>query len=256
MILLDRRVGSRELFDPLTRFGVRVRLTTLPFGDLRFAGHGPGGLLRIGLERKRVDEILSAVHDTRFRGRQVPGLLRSYDRVYVVVEGLWRPDPASGTLMVRRGSGWVDTTYSGQRAVYSTIDHFLSSLEQKARMTIRRTSGLSETAYVVWSLYTWWQKEWAAHRSCYAVDSVGPDAAILDGQPLVRKIAAQLPGIAWSRSRAVADEFRSVRRMANAGAWAWAKIRVPTSGRTKRVVRIGLKTARRIVQAIAEEKRN
>lgn len=221
MILIDDRVGSRELEQPLKQFGVSVRVRRLEFGDVSFPGCGPGGPARIGIERKTVSDLLSCIADKRFSGHQLPGLLRFYDRVYVIVEGPYKPDPKSGLLLCRERGEW---RVARTRLLYAHFDHFLASLVHRAAVTVLRSGGFAETAWLVWSRYEWWQKPWDAHRSIYAVEEAVPDAAIIEPRTFVRSMAAQIPYIGWTRSKWCEDHFDSVHQMVNASIREWREV--------------------------------
>ena len=231
---VDRRIGSVELAAPLRRLGAPVEIVTLPFADAAFVGHGPTGEARIGVERKKVTELLGALSNPRFIGRQVPGLLRSYDVVWLLVEGPARCGREGELLLYNRPAGYGRQTHS-----YLDFERFLLTLQQKAGLHIMRTDGMAETVHWLYALHGWWQKPWAKHQSAYEVGITTPDAALLTPQTVLRKVAAQLPGIGWTRSASVEQAFPDVRAMATAPRRAWEAIEG-----------IGPTTARRVIRAL------
>ncbi len=242
MLNIDRRVGSEELAAPLKRMGVRVELTTLDCADVAWTGNGPGVRdgkelpSTVGVERKKVSEILACFGDSRFVSRQLPKLLDTYDVVWLLVEGVYTAERdgrlKTGSLFGPR------VTHS-----YEALTGFLLTLQQKAGVRVVRTASFTETIHWLHTAYRWWQRPWAKHQSAYALDTVRvPYDATLAKQPgVVRLVAAQLPGVGWQRSEAVAKHFATVRDMAGAGWREWAKI----DG-------IGEVSARRIVAALAK----
>ena len=104
MILIDNRTGSKELF-PLFPKG-SAKLCHLPFGDFSFVGNGPDEMpLNIGIERKQIREVAGEMSAGRLVGHQVPGLLATYQVVYLIVEGRWRGIPRRAYSKPRGGSG-------------------------------------------------------------------------------------------------------------------------------------------------------
>lgn len=232
---VDRRIGSGEFAVPLRRLGAKVDVTTLPYADIAFDGLGRDNVpVRIGVERKKVTELLGAFSNPRFTGRQVPGLLRSFDVVWLLVEGPARCGPDGELRLFNRVAG-----YGYHRHSYVDFERFLLTLQQKAGIHIMRTDGFTESVHWLYALYGWWQKPWEAHQSAYEVGVATPDAAFLRPQTLVRKVAAQLPGIGWTRSAAVEKVFADVRTMATAPRRAWEAIEG-----------IGPTTARRVTRAL------
>ena len=60
MILLDRRIGSSDLYQPLRACNLPVELTTLESADVAWLGRGPEGVpTPIGVEIKRIGDLLN-----------------------------------------------------------------------------------------------------------------------------------------------------------------------------------------------------
>lgn len=232
--LIDDRVGSAEFFEPLKRMGVRVRSQRLPCADIAWSGYGPSGNVSVGVERKKLSEILACFGDSRFVSRQLPQLVQSYDVVWLLIEGVYGVE-RDGSLSTGRMFG-PRRTHS-----YEQVMGFLLTLQQKAGVRITRTASFTESVWWLHTTYRWWQKPWEKHQSAYALDTVRMpyDTTIAQAPNLIRLTAAQLPGIGWQRSELVAKHFTSVREMCDAGWREWAKV----DG-------IGEATARRIVAAL------
>lgn len=207
---VDPRVGSAYSGDfnfrrHLKRAGVPVRERRLDFGDFAWTGNGPNGLARFGIERKTVDEILTAVNDSRFRRRQVTGLLNSFDFPILIVEGKAWPDPHSGVLM----NGKFEAGRTKQRHLWENYFKFQLSLMFKARLWIIPTRSKSETVLAIKGLYDWsTAKTWAEHKAVYVVDETKPDEAILTADSMPRRTCAQWPQVAWKRSTKVEEHFK------------------------------------------------
>jgi ERCC4-type nuclease len=222
MILLDDRVGSRELMRFFTP--QQAKLSRLQFGDAMFLGNGPEGVpLMIGVERKALADMLCSMVDGRFAGHQLPGLLRDYHRVYLVVEGRYRPDPQTGVLQVPGKSGWRSAEFGAKRWMYRDLDGFLTTMENRYNVHVRRTYDQNETARCISNLHHWWtDKTFDEHRSGCAFDYSGEPPLLPTS--LLRRMAAQLKGVGWKRAQAVEQHYTSVVDMILAPVEEWRKI--------------------------------
>lgn len=229
LIRVDNRAGSQELIVPLRSLGLDVESVRLPYGDVSFDGQGPRGPVQIGIEYKSIRDLLTSMRDGRLPGHQLPGMAREYDIYYLLVEGLARCGD-DNTLEIRWGAGWAPlrNSRSGPAYLWSEFDGYLTSLESKAAVRIRRTATRTDTVAQIESLAKWWIKPWNDHRSVGTSIWYTPPERVgvaEFGEPsLVRKIAALLPGIGWEKSRAVEMKFRSVIEMVAAEPGEWEQI--------------------------------
>lgn len=224
-------VGSREFEQPLRRLGLPVRLRVMACGDFAFYGQGPAGLIRVGIERKRIGELVGEASRRRFVGRQLPRMVKRYDYCFLIVEGLTRLDSRDGILQEgkdvhSRKTGrdmtiWYDAGWGRDASTYERYVKELLTVRLRAAMHILPTSTASETAYVLHALYRWWQKDWTQHRSHLAVEQAEPDAVLLDERTFRRQTFAQWPGIGWTRSAKVSKYFTSVTAAACATEDEW-----------------------------------
>lgn len=241
MILVDRRIGSGDLIDLLPT-GLAL-LDTLRFGDVAFLGQGPNSTpVRIGIELKALGDACASIRSGRFAGHQLPGLLQDYDRVYVVVEGMYRPGPEGELQTFRRGQ-WGTAEWGHVAWMYSELDGWINSITEHAAIRVKRTSSRKETAAVVLGLYRWWSKKYELHKSHVGFDESGKHSLLVK-PGLVRRVAAELPMIGWERSGAVAEKFKTVRDLANSQPQDWTSIEG-----------IGKVIANRVVNAINGKER-
>ena len=227
MILVDDRIGSADLIGHLRHWGVPCELTRLEYGDACFDGNGPTGPIYCGIEIKKVHDALSCMGDGRFAGRQLPGLISSYDRVWLFVEGHYYPDFSTGLLRMEGRDGSRHTkevTMGARRFMYRDLDNWCTTMEVRANIRIRRTRDRIETARGLADLAGWFAKDWNDHTSHLALHEDQPDGAILIKPSLCRKVAAQLPGIGWKRSGDVAAKFKTVITLAEALQQEWETI--------------------------------
>lgn len=256
MILVDPRIGSADLAAPLAALGLPVETLYLDFGDVAFGGNGPGGTtVQVGIELKRLPDLLSSFASGRLTSHQLPGLLSSFDAVWLVVEGQYRSG-AEGILEWGRSrpwkdaeiTNWGDAGYGNRRWMYSEVEHRLSTIELKAGVHVKRTANSAETVAAIAALYSWWHSdEWDDHTSHipqamkYKRPSMGGPAPLLP--PTLREaIAAQLPGIGCKSAAMVAGKFESVRDMVNADVGEWLKL-----------PGIGKRTAQGVVAALTNK---
>lgn len=224
MLLLDPRAGSCDYEQPLKMLGAPVEMVTLEFGDVAFFGSDRV----IGVELKRIHDILNCIVTGRFSGHQLPGMARHYDEVYLVIEGLWRPNPQDGVLEIFRG-GWVPVKTGKRSWMYRDFESFLSTIEVKGGVRIKRAGSEDETARIVYNLYNWWQ-DFDGHRSHLALNRAGRDVALFTRPTLVRRVAAELPGIGFEKSGMIAGHFANVREMVAAKVKDWTML--PGIGKT------------------------
>ena len=168
----------------------------------------------VGVERKSLGDLLNSITSGRFSGHQLPGLLNSYGVIYLLVEGIYRPGN-TGLLETRQGKGW-EPIDRGRRWMYADLECWLTTMEQKCGIRIRRSPGPVETAAILLSLHRWWtSKDYEDHRAHLTLHRP-PEVALLRKSSLVRTIAAELPGIGWTKSGLVEKKFQSVIDMVEA----------------------------------------
>jgi ERCC4-type nuclease len=244
MILVDPRVGSVEMQPLLETQHLKTTIQHLEFGDFAFSGNGPEGPVMIGVERKRVRDLLSSLRTGRFAGHQLPGLLKVYDWCYLFVEGILRANPESGILEESGYHAWVPVQLGSSGFAYRDLDGHLTTLECRAGacFRIRRTDTKQASAVAIANLWHYWNdKEWDEHRSHLALNLTSEYGWIVK-PGLLRRMAAQLTGIGWEKSGAISHRFGSVREMVNAEEKDWVEI-----------PGVGKKLSHRIVAALKGE---
>lgn len=241
------------LIDEIRKCGLPCLPQALPFGDAAFSGHGPEGGCDIGVERKRVQDMLDCIESARLTGHQLPGMRDQYRFRFVMMEGFWRRDPGNGNLLEGHpkpngGMYWSEARPGRRRPVpYSTLRRYLFSLS--LLVPVLYTRDIGHTARDISELYAYFQKPWKEHRSGLQLPEgydLGGSLSILPtlgGKPsLARRWAAELPGIGVTLSDAVARRMPRPFDIAMASDDEW--LEVPG---------IGEKTARDIVREIMGE---
>ena len=251
-LLVDDREDSL-LVQHLETFGLPLSVCRLDFGDL--AIESCDGRL-IGYERKRLSDLINSMQDRRLSGHQLRGMYSLYDRVELVVEGVWRPGEG-GEIMVPNGrTGTWTTYYNHARSGISfrQVDSYLYSLQECGGVYVWRTGSVQETAHLYASRWHWWQKAYHLHKSHDVLFANEPSAqrrgavTLHQGAPnIVTLLAAQLPGLdakAWD----VGKHFASAYDRVNATVAEWR--RVEWTDRSGHVKHFGKETAAEIVRSL------
>lgn len=217
MILVDPRSGSQDYIAPLRALGAHVEVVTLEFGDVAFYG----SKRVVGIELKKLGDMMNCITTGRFSGHQLPGLVEHYQDAYLIVEGLWRPNPEDGTLETWSRGGWCPMRLGKRTWMYRDLDSFLTTIEVKGGVRVKRTGGEAETTRAIYGLYQWW-RDFDGHKSHLALNRTAVSAFVRP--TFARTVAAALPGVGYEKSAAIALEFPTVRAMVKAKEKDWMEI--------------------------------
>ena len=231
MLILDPKGGrnkqgatyAEDLSEALTRLRVPHTSSTLTYGDVSFIGEGPGGPVSIGIEIKRAEDFVSSMLSGRLLTHQIPGLIETYEAAWVIIEGASRPSPRTGRLELLKGNGWKPFDYPRRPIFWKDVELFVTKIEYQAKIPVRRTRSLQETALVLKVLQDYCTKPWDDHSPIVRVNPQGPAVLGFDHptQQLLYDIARQLPGCGHDKSRKAALAFPSVQEMINAEIDTW-----------------------------------
>lgn len=214
-IKIDGRTGSVDLLPFLIG---SAEIAALDFGDASFMGKGPGNMpVLVGIERKRVDDLIQSTTTGRFQGHQLPGLVSSYGYVYLIVEGA--VNRSGDLLQYWQGKDCRDAGFTVRQ-----FDNLLNTLAVIAGIIVITTRDDRETAIAVKNLYHWWQKDWDEHKGHVGFYVEPHPVAVMKKPSLLRRIAKELPGVGWDRSRAIEAAFPCVKDMVNAAEHKWKQI--------------------------------
>lgn len=213
MILLDRRVGSAELMPYFGPYDVEVVEGELEFGDMAWWGEHDNKPLVIGVERKVIGDLINSMRSNRLSGHQLPGLLTTYDVVYLLVEGVWRPSK-EGVIEVPVKGGWRPMI---QNVLYREVEHYLATLEHECGVNVIYTDSRYETAAWAVSRYKWWQKKkHDAHKAIYVapVEADNKRFRFSKAGP-VETFASILPGVS-KKAYGFGKVFRTIEEVVGA----------------------------------------
>lgn len=208
MILIDDRAGSVELSAHLPE----ALVVRLEYGDVMITGQGPDGEVDVGIERKRIGDLVNSMTSGRLSGHQVPGMLEAYYHSYLIVEGQWKENKCNGELITRRGKDWAPLNRGGYKYSATGIWQYIMTLEQMCGMTVRVTKDIHDTCYTVQQIHRWWEKDWEKHTGHLQMHKQGPERAALGVRKpsLLRRMASELPGVGWKRSLEVERRFGTI----------------------------------------------
>jgi len=199
-------------------------MTRLEFGDACFTGNGRHGPVAVGIEVKKVHDALSCMTDGRFAGHQLPGLVKTYDSVWVILEGKFTVDFGTGLLLADGGRRRGAMAHGIRRFMYRDLSNWQTSMEVCANIRFRRTTDRVETARFLADLHGWFGKPFGDHKAHLALHTEAPDYAQFARPSLARMVAAQLPGVGYKKSLAVVQKFGTVVEMVNASENEWSEI--------------------------------
>ena len=234
MLLVDSRVGSIDLATPLSKHRLVVEVTHLQFGDVAFCGSGQLGPVDVGIELKTIGDLANSFRTGRLQGHQVPGLMRAYDHVWLIVEGTWKVG-AHGELLVYRRNGKLEPL-PGKFTVGEFEKRLLTvEMMSGGKLHVRHTFTRRETVEAIASLYRWWcDRTLNEHKSNLVAHMPPLHAGLSD----FRKAVVVWPGIGIERSKAVEDHFGGkLIAAANATEAEWLKIDGIGKETVKRVMR-------------------
>lgn len=225
MLLVDDRVGSVELADTLRAMHLEVEVRRLPFGDFSFEGNGPKGRCMVGIERKRLRDLLCCIQDGRFAAHQLPGMIDAYDFTYLLVEGKWSIDPKTEELIEVGKDGWRPVHLGPSHVFqYRELDNYLNTIATMSSCRIKKSTCPAESCAQITNLYNWWNgKTWGQHQSLKVLRKEPPKFSFYK-PTIVQRMAAELPGIGYEKSSAVASRFRTVTAMVLATPQDWMEI--------------------------------
>jgi ERCC4-type nuclease len=226
ILYIDTAVGSKELEPILRRRGVKCSLYPRLPADFACVGRGKAGAdWKIGVERKTLGDLGSSLVMNRLFGTQLPRMLDEYDRIWLLIEGIFRPGD-DDAIEVWRGGTWVASrvplTWSALQGWLLTYDEAVGGRGRRWR-----TSSDGETAAWLGTLLRWWNKKYDQHAGHVAIElnMQMPDKihAMIHKPNRVQKAAFAYDKIGAKTALKVGRYFRSVAEMTDATEGEWRK---------------------------------
>ncbi len=226
MVIIDDRDGSRNLAHTEALSG-HHQLGRLEFGDVMLTGHGPNdSTISIGVEVKSVHDLLSSISTGRLAAHQIPGMVRTYDHSWLLVFGNARPGK-DNYLEVNRYGRWQHFKLGRNPVPWSYLHGWLLTAQLFSPLNVQWVFNEEEAAKWIMVLDHWLAKKWERHSALKVFNTSGQQAAPIGADPVeevMAKVAAQLPGVGWTRGWNAAKHFRSLEEMMQAPASEWETI--------------------------------
>lgn len=254
-LLLDGAVGSNELEVPLRRLGLPVEVMHLEYGDVAFMGRGErGSPLYIGIELKKIGELVTSLRTKRFQGHQLLGLSRDFDRRYLLIEGDFHHD-TEGRATVLRSGGKPRALAGAPNAV--AFEQEVLNMQTRGGMWVRHVSTRRDTIRFILAAFRYWtDKDLDEHKSHMAVYAPDMDKLLLTPPSDFRRaLQVLLPGVGFAASKRIEDECWDERKQAGSfrklmlkpEAWFAAIETFDKKGKAKK---LGASRARAIMEAL------
>jgi ERCC4-type nuclease len=248
-VKIDTRAGSEELIPLMKNLGVQVSPEILAAGDVEILANGPGGPIMVGVEYKKLGDLIQSMRSGRFAD-QLRKMKEAFTISWLLIEG---------TISGFRPGSQVYISTKGKRpfpvpgnVTYHEIISWAMTMCMQGGVLVWRTNSQEETAAWLRSLYLWCTaKEWDAHTAMldfYQPPPIG--SSPFKGPTLCQKWARDLPGIGSDKAVKVAKHFKVARALANATVEEWREVKWVTPKGRK--MSIGPKGADKIVEAINE----
>jgi len=241
-IQVDNRAGSAQLAPLLRSLGVEVELTQMPFGDVSFLGYGANGSpASFGIEVKSIEDVIACIQSGRFAGHQLPGLIASYDHVWLLITNDYRARARDGVLEYRkegRGGGqyWSESCGRQRTVMWRDVESWIMTCQIMAGIRVHRVPDYREAALWLKLVSNWASRDdHKSHRVIYGSKEIFADTALLIKPSLARRVAAQLPGVAEVRSAAVASRFKTLEQMVSASEKDWRTVDGLGAGTAKKI---------------------
>ena len=238
---VDTRAGSNEIIEPLRKIGIDVDATILDAGDISFAGNGPDGDMLIGVEYKKLGDLIQSMRNGRFAD-QLRAMKQHYQISWLLIEGGIKGYHPRSPVFIRTG-GKRPFKVPGNVS-YHEIVSWCMTMCMQGGVLVWRTDSHEETVAWLRSLYLWWTtKEYHDHTAMldfYQPPPIGSNP--FTGPTLCQKVAVALPRVGAKKAIRASKYFRSVSAMVNA-----------TEGQWQEIDGFGKKDSATIVKAINEE---
>jgi ERCC4-type nuclease len=220
---VDYRAGSKELITPLQKLGISVEETTLEFGDLMWEGRGEKGEpVLVGIEFKKLEELVQAIRTERLQGHQLVGMRETYRYSYLFIEGRLMFDSRTGLLQKAYKSRFARMPMPGSMTA-SELMKRVHVLHLAGGLTPWWSEDRTNTLHAIAALYrTWTDKDLDKHKShiaAYEAPSIRP----VNG---LRRTLKTFPDVGMKASLAAQLKFGSLREAVNAPVEAWASLEV------------------------------
>ena len=205
--------------------GPLAQPVALPYGDAVFVGLWEGGrAVRVLVERKRTLDFIASILNGHHIKQVQDAAQAGFDFIYLFVEGYFTSDD-EGMVVIPRHGKWIRLneipTETGHLPdlEYRRLDSYLNQLDLYMGVRYRITRNVHDTAHQLTGLYELFQKPPNEHhtlQNAYLKAATNCGQGLLIPPTLLEKVAMQLPGVGWSRARALAEQFGTLQALCEA----------------------------------------
>lgn len=225
MIYVTKAPNDAELM-PYFPKGL-AQLYPVEYGDTCFVGAPVDGVGTLACqERKKLGDMISCIES----GRHINQVRRAYqagwNRQSLILQ-LDQPirEGVGGFLEVRRGKSWEPYTGIGREFHYNKLMDYLNEIYWLGGIQVIITRSTKQSVEAIVGVYRVLSKPPEGHRILDKFYSAPiPKVSLLGVPPLIERMAKELPGVGWERSKAIAARFVTVRRMARATEDEWLDV--------------------------------
>jgi hypothetical protein len=278
-ILIDPSSGSKDLINhpPLDTIAELCPLNfsddTRSSADVCVYGNGPEGEIKIGIEVKKINELLESIRNGRLAATQAPALRHSYNRRWLAFYEAYRRDPKTNRLQVKQWSKktkkfeWDDYRFEGgdDPIPIGYLEAFLLDLHEIG-IEHKHFFNVQEVANWIGIVHRHYAKQWSEHGGLKVFDESGKspraERETEDGNGLLPCLDAdtadrayhikRVPGFGYERAVAAAKHFRSVRALIEASEEEWREVEM-VSRKSGKKIGIGPVLAKAAVRHFGKE---
>ena len=241
-LLIDSRQGSIDL---AKHVHVPAEVTQLKFADVSFMGYGPdpdNAIWSIGIERKKIRDLIGSMESGRLSGHQLIGLLDFYHVVYILVEGVFRIRDGDIEIMTEKNR-WVPAGGPRRQRVFSyrEVANYLNTLTVIGNVHTWFTHNERVSGDWIRHTYYWWQKRWEEHKAHlkFHEPALPPKRARWTKPGLIQRVTKELKSVGWEIAGELEKVFPTMEELMRAEVKDLLK-----------VPRVGKKTAESIWQEL------
>jgi ERCC4-type nuclease len=181
----------------------------LSAGDFCFAGEGPKGPALIGIERKRIKDVLSSIRTGRL-SEQLVRMLNYYDYSFLVLEGTFRTNWHSGILEDKYGRDYSPVYVGKSTFLGLELESALTSILSATPVRYLRTRSDRETVEWLISLNHAFSSPWDKQLSKVTAIHQQEQYATVGKASTIRRVTNSLSGLGWEKSGTLEQNYASV----------------------------------------------
>ncbi len=199
----------------------------IAYGDTCFVGAPIDGIGTLACqERKKLGDMVSCIES----GRHIEQVRRAYQAGWTRQTLILQLDQpirkgTGGFLEVRRGKEWSPYTVTGKEFHYDKLMAYLQEIYWLAGVQVVTTRSTKESVEAIVYIYRALSIPPDSHHLLDKYYSAPiPKVSMLGVPSLIERVAKELPGVGWGRSKAIREKFGTVRAMVNGTDAEWLSV--------------------------------